>query len=293
MLSYQEPLYRPPSEGNNLILQATLGCSNNRCTFCTMYRSKRFQIRPLDALLEEVDHAAVLWPDARRIFVADGDALVMPMDHWRPLLERLAQRFPRLQRVSCYARPGNLLKKTLGELAELRTLKLSLLYYGIESGYDPLLAIIEKGEGCDRMCEGLLKAAEAGLKVSATVVLGLGGTGLWKAHIDGTIELIHRVPLHYLSTLQLMMDPSLESHFIGRFPGGFQFQDDNAILDEQHRLLAGIIQPPRPIIFRSNHASNALALAGNLPRDQQRLLGEIDAARGDGEGVRPFWMRGL
>ncbi|MGN7612462.1 radical SAM protein [Magnetococcales bacterium HHB-1] len=293
ILNYEEPLYRPPSEGGNLIIQATIGCSFNRCTFCSMYRSKQFSIRPLEDVCTDIDRAASLWPDAHRVFLADGDALVLPMDYLLRILDHLAMRLPRLARVSCYALPANLLKKTIGELDKLRSRKLSLLYYGIETGNAPLLKRIIKGATVDGMVEGLIKADEVGMKISATVVLGLGGQKHWQEHIDDTIDLLHRAPVNYLSTLQLYLDDSVKVVFLDGFDSPFRDQNDMAILKEQHRLISGLTDPPKRILFRSNHASNALALAGTLPKDRLRLLAEIESAQTGGKTLRPEWLRAL
>lgn len=293
MLNYDMPLYRPPSEGENLIIQVTIGCSFNRCSFCSMYHEKSFQTRPLAAVLTEIERVASRWSQVRRVFLADGDALVLPTAHLLSILRHLIEYFPKLNRVSCYALPGNLLGKSLTELALLREHRLTLLYYGIESGYAPLLKRVRKGATPTTMIEGLQKAAEANIKVSATVVLGLGGVDLWQEHVDGTLELLHKAPITYLSTLQLYLEDSVRDEFMARFAKPFMFQDDLAILAEQYRLIENLLSPPKRIIFRSNHASNALALAGNLPKDRLRLLAEITNAREGGCGLRPDWLRSL
>lgn len=291
-IDYHHPLYRPPSEGENLIIQATLGCSFNRCAFCAMYRDQHYTARPAEAVSRDIATAGREWPAAQRVFLADGDALALPTDRLLELLDELHASLPRLGRVACYATPGNLRQKSVEELTQLREAGLKLLYLGIESGSDALLKRVAKGATAQGIGEGLEKAADAGFKVSATVILGLGGLRHSSEHIDGTIELLNRAPLTYLSTLQLTLDPSLQQSYLDRFDGSYQDADDLAILDEQRRLIAGLT-PPRPIIFRSNHASNALALAGNLPRDRERLLGEIEAAIGGERALRPHHLRSM
>ncbi len=289
---YDHPLYRPPSEGANLIIQATLGCSYNRCSFCSMYKDKAFTARPLDAVFADIDTAARDWPDADRVFLADGDALVLPTDHLLKILDKLAASFPNLTRVSCYALPLNLLKKPVADLERLKAHKLRLLYFGIESGSPEILRRIAKGASQRGMAEGLDKAYQAGLKVSATVILGLGGRDRWQEHVDGTVELVNQAPLTYLSTLQLGIDEARAADFLDRFDGGFLPQDDLGMLAEQRRLIAHI-DPPRPIIFRSNHASNALPLAGTLPKDRDKLLAVLGAASEGEVPLRPMFLRGL
>lgn len=186
-LLYDPPLFRPPSEGDNLIIQATLGCSFNQCSFCAMYRSKHYVERPLADVFADIRLAAADWPDAHRVFLADGDALALPTEHLLAILRELAAVLPRLTRVSCYATPGNLARKSAEELALLREHKLNLLYFGIESGSDLILKKITKGATQKRMAEVLHKAHSSGMKVSATVILGLGGTQHSDEHIAGTL----------------------------------------------------------------------------------------------------------
>ena len=291
-LLYDQPLFRPPSEGDNLIIQATLGCSFNQCSFCAMYRSKQYIERPLDDVFADIRHAAAEWPDAHRVFLADGDALALPTEHLLAILRELAVSLPRLTRVSCYATPGNIARKSAEELALLREHKLNLLYFGIESGSDLILKKITKGATQKRMTEVLHKAHASGMKVSATVILGLGGTQHSDEHIDGTIALLNSAPVTYLSTLQLYLDESVEEEFHRKYDEPFEMPDDLAILKEQERLISGL-NPPQPVIFRSNHASNALALAGNLPKDKVKLLLQLREAMTGHRPLRPIYMRGL
>lgn len=292
MLSYDMPLYRPPSEGNNLIIQATLGCHFNQCSFCSMYKTKSYQARPLVDVFKDIEQAASVWPEASRVFLADGDALSLPMENLRPILKKLAATFPHLTRVSAYATPGDLLKKTPEELQELKALKLSLLYVGIESGAPKILKKITKGASQKGIIQALQKARDNGLKVSATVILGLGGQNHWQDHIDGTVELLNQAPVTYLSTLQLYLEEIAYDEFMTKFDEPFEPQEDQAIMLELERLLSNL-KPPSPVIFRSNHASNALALAGNLPKDQKRLINEVQQVIQGTSGMRPRFMRGL
>ena len=291
LLDYDLPLWRPPSEGRNLIIQATIGCSFNRCSFCSMYRGKEFRARGLDEVFADIEKAARIWPEAARVFLADGDALVLPAEQLHRILDKLAESFPALARVSSYALPANLIKKSLEELESLAARKLSLIYYGIESGSHEILKRITKGASPRAMAEGLAKAKAAGLKVSATAILGLGGRGLWQEHIDATADLVNRAAPTYLSTLQLGLEAGVREEFFRKFGEPFEFQDDGAILAEQARLIARL-DPPSPVIFRSNHASNALPLAGTLPKDRERLLAEIAAAQAGEVPLRPDWARG-
>lgn len=294
-LHYEQPLYRPPSEGRNLIIQATIGCSFNRCTFCSMYKTKSFRARPLSEVFSDIVTAARHWPDASRVFLADGDALVLPVGELSAILDKLAASFSGLERVSLYATPINLMRKSVNELRELRDKGLTMVYLGIESGSMNILKRIRKGASPDTIAAALERAHAADIAVSATVILGLGGQQLWREHIDGTIALINRVPLAYLSTLQLRLEAEVVHEFVARFERDwirFVWQDDEGIVDEQQRLLQGL-QPITPLIFRSNHASNCLPLAGTLPEDREKLLSLIDLARAGAPMLRPAFLRGL
>ncbi len=289
---YNQPLWRPPSEGSNLIIQATYGCSFNQCSFCAMYRSKPYHARSFDEVMCDIESAAHDWPDASRIFLADGDALALPADHLITLLNLLSQKFSHLTRVSCYATPANILRKSADELTALREHKLSLLYLGIESGSDRILRKVTKGSTRQGIGEALHKTHRAGMKVSGTVILGLGGMTHSMEHIEGTIELLNNAPIKQLSTLQLYLDKSIEAEFYQRYEEPFLMPDDRAILGELQQLIAGLT-PPQPIVFRSNHSSNTLALAGNLPRDRERLLAEIEQAMRGVRALRAYHLRGM
>jgi len=292
MVNYSFPLYRPPAEADNVIVQATYGCSHNGCTFCSMYKSKCYDARPLEEVCEEIDTLAFNDPDARRVFLADGDALSLPTAELLQLLRYLRGAFPKLGRVSCYASAQNLLEKSVAELRQIREAGLTLLYYGIESGNDAVLKRINKGVSAAQMAESLRKAHAAGMKLSATVILGIGGREHSAEHVRDTAAFVNSVHVHYLSTLQLGLDPEIEALFLRRF-GGFTMPGDAELLGEQRQFLE-LLQPLNRVIFRSNHASNALHLAGTLPNDAPRLMAEIDAALEAGEGAFvPRFFRGF
>jgi coproporphyrinogen III oxidase-like Fe-S oxidoreductase len=257
-----------------------------------MYRHKQYTERPLADVFGDIDQAVKQMPDARRVFLADGDALALPTDHLLRILQYLEQRLENPARVSCYATPANILRKTDAELASLAQHKLKLVYLGIESGSDLILRKITKGASHRGIASAMHRAVDCGIKVSATLILGLGGQAFWQQHIDGSIELLNSAPLNYLSTLQLYLEPSAEAEFYRKFGDAFSAQNDMQILHELHRLMAGI-EPPQPVIFRSNHASNALPLAGNLPQDRGRLLAQIEQAIDGQRRLVPPALRGL
>ena len=283
MIDYSFPLYRPPAEADNIIIQATLGCSHNRCSFCTMYKTKRYTIRPLNAVRREIEALAHAYPNANKVFLSDGDALALSTDHLAKLLRLLKTSFPRLSRVSLYATAQNFLEKSIDELKELRAGGLSLAYFGIETGNDELLCKIDKGVNADQMIEALHRAHEAGIKISATVILGIGGIEHTGEHIRDTAELINTAPITYLSILQLGLEEGAKERFLKAFDS-FTPLNDLQILHEQRELIS-LINPPQKIIFRSNHASNALHLSGTLPKDSEKLIAQIDDALRVGEGA--------
>lgn len=290
-MRYVGRIFRPPSEADAYILQATIGCSWNHCTYCDMYRAKRFRVRPLAEQLEDVHEAGRQFGAAvDKVFVADGDALVMDLDTWEPLLEALPRAFPRLRRVSAYATARNLLEKTPQELARLRELGLSLLYIGPESGDDITLKRIAKGASHEEHVQAARRAHEAGMKLSAIFLLGAGGVERSAEHAEGSARLASAMSPRFLSLLTLTVVPGtplakLEAR------GDFVLPDVRGLLEEARVFIRDA--SPQDAVFRTNHASNWLPLEGRLPRDRERLLGLLDAAlRGDAP-LRPSWARGL
>jgi radical SAM superfamily enzyme YgiQ (UPF0313 family) len=288
---YEGDVYRPPSEADSWILQATVGCSWNACTYCDMYRAKRFRVRPLAEILEEVAEArAVLGPGVEKVFVADGDALVMDMGTWEPLLAALRASFPRLRRVSAYAMARNLLAKSPEELARLRALGLSLVYVGPESGDPATLKRIAKGGTFEDHEEAARRAREAGMKVSAIFLLGAGGEERGVEHARGSARLATAMDPRFVSLLTLTVIPGTPlARLEGR--GEFRLPSVRGLLEELREFVAAAA--PTDAIFRTNHASNHLALGGRLPRDRDRILAAVDAALAGRTALRPEWARGL
>lgn len=256
-----------------------------------MYKEKSYVVRPLPEVLKDLEGAVPYADQVLRIFLADGDALGVPAKDLELVLQAARKNFPRLRRISAYANSGNLLNKTPAELHNLREAGLSLLYLGVESGSDTILKRVRKGALKAHHAEAIQKAREAGIDVSVMVITGLGEE-LSREHREETAELINIAPPHFLSTLSLMLSPRARAEFAAAFPGGFTELDDQEALEETRGLLA-LIDPPENIIFRSNHASNALALRGVLPRDREGILEKIDAALAGEVAVRPSWHRGL
>jgi len=290
-MRYDGQIYRPPSEANSYILQATVGCSWNHCTYCDMYRAKQFRVRELPEVLEDVDAAGREFGDrVDKVFVADGDALMMDLDRWRPILAACRATFPRLRRVSAYSTAMNLLEKSPDELARLREQGLSLLYIGPESGDDATLKRIAKGAGFAEHAAAAARARDAGIKLSAIFLLGAGGVERTREHAEGSAKLATAMDPRFVSLLTLTVIPGTP---IARLQekGGFELPEVRGLLQELRWFVAGAT--PTDAIFRTNHASNYLPLSGRIPRDSKRLLGILDAALDGGIPLRPEWSRGL
>ena len=293
MIRHEGTLYRPPSEAASLILQATIGCSYNECTFCGMYREKRFRVRPLPELLAEIAWAREhLDEPVRKVFLADGDALVAKASYLRGILEALRAAFPDLRRVSCYASPQSLQVRSVEEMRELRELGLTLYYLGIESGLDAVLARLAKGVDSAEMLRVANKASAAGVTLSTMILLGAGGPRLSLEHARASAQLVNAIQPRFVSTLIMTPVPGTPLHEEER-RGEYEPLSDVAATRELREFLAGL--DLRGTVFRSNHASNALPLEGTLPRDKERLLALLDQvlARSDDAPFVPRWLRGL
>ncbi len=290
-MRYEGTLYRPPSEADAYILQATIGCSWNHCTYCDMYRAKRFRVRALAESLADVAEASRRFGErVRKVFVADGDALAMPLDHWEPVLHACRESFPHLRRVSCYATARNLAEKSPEELERLRGLGLGLLYLGPESGDDATLRRIAKGGSFDDHVEAARKARAAGMRTSAIFLLGAGGVERSAEHAAASARLATAMDPDFLSALTLTVIPGTPLAKL-EASGRFALPDVAGILGELRTFVAGA--RPRDALFRTNHASNHLPLGGRLPADAPRIVAAIDAALEGRVPLRPEWARGL
>ena len=289
-MRYEGKLYRPPSEADACILQATIGCSWNHCTYCDMYRDKTFRVRDLAATLEDLDNAGrVQGADVEKLFVADGDALVLPMDHWHAVLDRARALFPRLRRVSCYAMARNVLAKTDDELRELREGGLSLLYIGPESGDDATLKRIAKGDDAAAHVLAAERAHAAGMQLSVIALLGIG-MDRSDEHARATAELVTRMDPAFFSALTVTVVPGTPLHQLAK-KGRFTASPVPALLRELRTMVSEA--RPTDAVFRTNHASNHLPLGGRLPRDRERITQVIDAALAGEIPLRSDASRGL
>lgn len=277
-VDYIEPVFRPPSEADSLILQVTNGCSWNRCTFCDMYtdEQKRFRPKAEDDVLAEIKRCGEVMPWVRRVFLADGDAMALSVRRLSAILEAIRNYLPNVRRVSAYCLPSNLKRKSVAELAELRALGLNLIYMGAESGCDAVLTAFDKGETFDSTAEALFKAGEAGIKRSVMIINGAGGRHYTEMHARESARLINLVQPEYLATLVLFFRRDAEQRVRAGYEGQFSPLDAKGLFQEMRVLITE--SELSQTIFRSDHVSNRLVLKGVLGKDKARLLNEIDNA---------------
>lgn len=287
---YDYPVYRPPSEANSLILQITLGCSFNKCSFCNMYRTKDYFERPFDEIKSEIDLAANAYPEAQRIFLADGDALNVATDKLIQILAYLRPKFPNLKRISCYAMPKNILQKKDDELDKLKAAGLDMFYLGIETGNDALLKKVTKGATSKGIVQSCRKAKQHGYILSCMIILGLGGKRYSKEHISDTARIISEITPDYLGALTLYLEDGIYNEFMTKFGEPFTALEDMEILEELERLVTDFY-PPRPVIFRANHASNVYSIGGTIPQDKEKILSLIRDLKLRPEMLKPKILR--
>lgn len=293
-LSYTEPVFRPPSEWKSLILQVTNGCSWNKCTFCDMYTSESKKFKPKKPELIEKELVTIVESNlpVGRVFLADGDAMMLPFNRLKEILLLIKKYLPQVTRVSSYCLPRNLTNKTVEQLTELRALGLSLLYVGCESGDDEVLALIEKGETYQSSLVALSKIKQAGIKSSVMILNGLGGPELSKQHAINSAKLMNAAQPEFLSTLVVSF-PLGEERFASNFNGRYRQLNQQELFQEMSTLLQALELDKT--IFRSDHASNYLVLKGILGKDKQQLLDKVNMAITQPQQIplRQEWQRGL
>ena len=293
-IRYVEPVFRPPSEAESLILPVTDGCSWNKCTFCEMYTApqKKFLARTEDEVLESIRLTRQRYgSDVRQDFLADGDALVLPTRRLLAILEAIRTHLPAVRRISSYCLPRNLRKKSQAEINELAAAGLKMVYVGAESGDDQVLAAVDKGETFDTTREALDKLGAAGITRSVMILNGLGGKALSQQHAENSARLANSTQPEYLATLVVSF-PQGEERFRAGFPA-WEPLDQRELFVEMERLLSGL--ELKRTVFRSDHASNWLVLKGTLGADKERLLQQVRLAIAAPEvaHLRPAWARGL
>ena len=293
-IRYVEPVFRPPSEAESLILPVTDGCSWNKCTFCEMYTApqKKFLARSEDEVLDSIRLSGQRYgSDVRRVFLADGDALVLPTRRLLTILEAIRTHMPAVRRISSYCLPRNLRRKSQAEIDELAAAGLKMVYVGAESGDDQVLAAVDKGETFDATCAALDKLGAAGITRSVMILNGLGGKRLSRQHAENSARLANATQPEYLATLVVSF-PQGEERFRSGFPG-WEPLDQNELFVEMERFLSAL--ELKRTVFRSDHASNWLVLKGTLGVDKERLLQQVRRAIAAPEAahLRPAWARGL
>ncbi len=267
-------VFRPPSEARSFILRVTIGCSHNMCTFCTMYKGSRYRVRPLEEIDGIIERGAAAYPFIRRIFLADGDALVLPTDDLIHILRKCYDTFPSITRIGAYATPSDLNRKTPEELRRLKEAGLDILYMGVESGDDDVLRRVKKGTTAALTVKAGQKALAAGMKLSVMIILGLGGQERTTEHAIHTAEVVSAINPTMLSALTLIIPgdaPLYQDVVLGKFTPltarGF-LEELRMILDHTHMT--------KPCIFRSNHVSNLVPVGGNLPEDKEAMIAVLD-----------------
>ncbi len=288
-------LYRPPGEWKSYLLQCTIGCSNNQCTFCGMYKEKKFRIRPVADILEDIDMARDYYgPELRRVFLMDGDAIIMKTEELLQILRKLYDCFPRLEKVTLYAGPRSTLSKTPEELRTLHEAGLSRAYLGVESGSDRVLQFIHKGCSAEEMLLAGQRLVEAGIDLWVTIILGMTGAngegGDWEEHILSTAKMINAMRPRHLSAMTFAPakgTPLGEDVLAGRF----EVCSADHVLEECRLLIEHL--DVAPLHFTSNHASNYLPLKGGLPEDKEKFLDMIDQALAGKIRLRKTLNRGI
>jgi radical SAM superfamily enzyme YgiQ (UPF0313 family) len=292
MLNYDYPLYRPPSEAISLIFQVTLGCSFNKCSYCNMYRTKEYVEKSWNEIKTEIDLAAKHMPQTTRIFLADGDALNLSTERMLQILNYIKEKFPNLERVSCYAMPKNILEKTPQDLKKLGDAGLKMFYIGIESGCNIILKKVTKGATAQTITKACQKAKDAGYIISCMVILGLGGKTYSKQHIEDTAKILSVTSPHYVGALTLHLEEGIRNEFLRKFKEPFLQIDDSDALNELETLIHKM-EPGTPVVFRANHGSNAYPIGGTFPQDKESMLQKVTYLRKHPELCRPIGLRGF
>lgn len=275
MIEYEGRVFRPPSEAHSLIVQVTIGCSHNKCTFCDMYREKCFRIRRLDEVKRDFEAARQMYRKVDRIFLADGDALMCRAEHMAEILCYIREIFPECERVTSYGSPASILCKTQDELNMLHTLGLDMIYLGLESGSDEVLRRVNKGETADEIIRAGLMVKQAGMKLSVTCIAGLGSLELSEEHAIGTAEALSRMKPEYIGLLTLLFE--LETPLMRDWKEGrFYLMNPIEIAQETLILLEHI--DAEGSVFRANHASNYVNLAGTLNADREAMCERLRQA---------------
>jgi len=289
-MHYEGNIIRPPSEANSILLQVTVGCSRNKCTFCAAYQGERFKIKTDQIIMADIAFAATHCQRQRRVFLCDGDAMIIPQKRLLKILTEIRRQLPWVTRVGAYANAKSLKMKTAEELKALREKGLGIAYMGLETGDDVTLKAINKGADSQLMIEMGQKAREAGIKLSITVLLGLAGRERSQVHARETGRVLSAIDPEYVGALSLMLvpgTPMYDDHQAGRF----DLISPDEMLAELRTMIADTHQTQG--MFHANHASNYLPIRARMPKDKERTLALIDSALAGNVALKPEWMRGL
>ncbi len=274
-IQYDEPLFRPPSEAYSLILQISNGCSWNRCTFCEMYTSKKFKIKKIEDIKADINKVIFFRNNIRKVFLADGDAMVLSTNKLLDILNTINKNLPKVRRISVYAKPKDLLSKSINELKMLNKAGLSLVYVGIESGDNKVLSSVNKGETYESTLNGLLNARKSGIKTSVMILNGLGGKQFSERHAINSAKILNEIQPEFASTLVLYF-PFGQRHFEKRYSSNFTPLNKIELIMEMRLFIENT--KLENTIFRSDHASNHIVLKGILSKDKNKMLKNINLA---------------
>ena len=278
-MRYEGDIYRPPSEAYSLLIQVTIGCSHNKCTFCSMFKDKRFRVRDVKEVIEDLEMARKTYRKVERIFLCDGDALCLSTDKLLVILDKIRELFPECQRVSVYGSAKDVLRKTPEELVTLREAGMGMIYLGAESGSQKVLDAVCKGVTREQMIEAVRKIEDAGIPASVTFISGLAGKEGWEEHAIETGKMISEMNASYVGLLTLMLD--FRAPITGQIDRGeLTLLSGEEVVAETYLLLKHA-NPTKPCVFRSNHASNYVSLRGNLPADKPRMMEQLQRAMED------------
>lgn len=289
-MRYEGTLYRPPSEAYSLIVQATIGCSHNSCSFCSMYKNKTFRIRPLKEIIEDFKEARKKYSRVEKVFLADGDALIINTGDLITILQNIKSLFPECKRVGVYGSPKSILGKSKEELTFLKDQGLGIVYLGIESGSDKILKDIHKGVTSQEIIEAGKKVRESGIALSVTLISGIGGREDTVEHAIESANIINAINPNYLGILTLMIEEGTELQF-KIASGEFSLLSPREVMEEMKVFLENI--EVKDTVFRSNHASNYINLGGVLSEEKNKILKEIDYILTNDSYYKDERLRGL
>ena len=290
-MKYEGIIIRPPSEAGSLLLQATVGCSHNKCTFCPTYKGERFRIKSFEEIEEDILEAS-RYGAIRRVFICDGDALIIPQKKLLPIIKSIKHNIKGLERIGTYANAKSILRKTPEELSELRELGLSIAYLGVETGNEELLKKIQKGATYEEMVEGGRRIKDAGITLSVTVLLGIGGIEMSEAHAIDTARILTDIDPDYAGALTVMVVPGTQL-YDEQMSGEFQLPDTFGFLEELRLMIEH--SDFTNCFFTSNHASNYLPIKARMPEEKDETLRTIQSVINSRNRkiLRPEFMRGL